>query len=30
MDKGKLLLLYKAMLEADLRVNAIHDCVDDV
>jgi hypothetical protein len=30
MDKGELLLLRKTRLDEALRVNAIHDCVDDV
>ena len=29
-NKGKLLLLCKTRLEGALRVNAIHDCLDDV
>ena len=29
MNKGKLLLLCKTRLEAVLRVDAIHDCLDD-
>ena len=30
MDKGELLLVRKTRLDGALRVNAIHDCVDDV
>jgi hypothetical protein len=30
MDKGELLLFRKTRLDEALRVNAIHDCVDDV